>query len=116
MEADIPNMVEREIFLSHAWGIRPITMHWIAGQSEHTALCKARMSFVKIYTFQKGGAERSNNKVRCVENSVFFSFKPCKHIAFHQIHKIMLFFASSYDPFKNKCDFTEKCLKSKILF
>ncbi len=44
-------------FLSHAWGIRPITTdtHWIAGQSEHTALFKM-MSFVNIDVFQIRGA------------------------------------------------------------
>ncbi len=46
-------------------------MHWIAGQSEHTALFKM-MSFVKMYVFQKGGAEKSNNNVRNVENNLFF--------------------------------------------
>ncbi len=30
----------------------------------------------------------------------FFYFKPHKHIALHQIHKIMFFLATSYDPFK----------------
>ncbi len=30
----------------------------------------------------------------------FFYFKPHKHIALHQIHKILLFLATSYDPFK----------------
>ncbi len=40
---------------SHAWGIRPITMHWIAGQSEHASLLRT-MSFVKIEAFHKGGA------------------------------------------------------------
>ncbi len=34
-----------------------------------------------------------------VENNVFFNLKPHKHIALHQIHQIMLFLASSYDPF-----------------
>ncbi|KTG38362.1 hypothetical protein cypCar_00027834 [Cyprinus carpio] len=57
MEADIPNGVA-----SHVRGIRPITMHWIAGQSEHTMLFRT-MSFLKIDVFQKGGAERSNNNV-----------------------------------------------------
>ncbi len=33
----------------------------------------------------------------------FFNLKPCKHIALHHIHKIMLFLASSYDPFKKTC-------------
>ncbi len=30
----------------------------------------------------------------------FFNFKPHKHIALHQIHKIMFFLAMSYDPYK----------------
>uniref|UniRef100_A0A8C2C9Y2 Kinesin family member 7 n=1 Tax=Cyprinus carpio TaxID=7962 RepID=A0A8C2C9Y2_CYPCA len=46
----------------------------------------------------KGGAEMSNKNVRYVENNVFFEHK---HIALHQIHKIMLFLASSCDPFKS---------------
>ncbi len=29
----------------------------------------------------------------------FFYFKPHKHIALHQIHKIMFFLATTYDPF-----------------
>ncbi len=29
----------------------------------------------------------------------FLNFKPHKHIALHQIHKIMFFLAMSYDPF-----------------
>ncbi len=29
----------------------------------------------------------------------FLNLKPNKHIALHQIHKIMLFLATSYDPF-----------------
>ncbi len=42
-------------FPSHTWGIRPITTHWIAGQSEYASLLRV-MSFVKIGVFQKGGA------------------------------------------------------------
>ncbi len=42
-------------FPSHAWGIRPITTHRTAGQSEHAALLRT-MNFVKIDVFQKGGA------------------------------------------------------------
>ncbi len=53
------------------------------------------MSFIKIDTFQKGGAERSNNNVRYVENNVFFNLKLCKYIALHQLHKIILFLALS---------------------
>ncbi len=30
----------------------------------------------------------------------FLNLKPHKHIALHQIHKIMFFLATSYDPFK----------------
>ncbi len=30
---------------------------------------------------------------------VFFNLKLHKHIALHQIHKIMFFLATSYDPF-----------------
>ncbi len=52
-------------------GIRPITAHQITGQSEHTVLFRTK-SFVKIDTFQKGGAERSNNNVWYVENNVIF--------------------------------------------
>ncbi len=91
-------MVRGVTFTSHARGIRPITTHWIAGQSEHTALFRV-MSFVKIDAFHKGVGERSNNNVQYVEN-VFFNLKLRKHIALHQIHKIILFLASSYDPFK----------------
>ncbi len=34
-------------FPLHSWGIRPIAMHWLAGQSEHTSLLRT-ISFVKI--------------------------------------------------------------------
>ncbi len=93
-----PNMVRGVTFPSHAWGIWPITTHWIAVQSERTSLFRT-MSFLKIDVFQKGGPERSNNNVWYVENNVFFYFNPLKHIAWHQIYKIMFFLASSYDPF-----------------
>ncbi len=45
--------------------------------------------------------ERSNNNVQYVKNNVFFFFylEPHKHIALHQIHQIMFFSATSYDPF-----------------
>ncbi len=85
-----PNMVRGVTFPSYAWGIRPITMHWIAGQSEHTLLLRT-MSFVKTDVFQKGRAERSNNNVQFVENYVFLNLKSRKHIALHQIHQIVFF-------------------------
>ncbi len=92
------NTVRGVTFPSHAWGIRPITTHWIAGQSEHALLLRM-MSFVKINTFQAGhrGATvmYSMWKIMC-----FLNLKPHKHIALHQIHKIMFFLATSYDPFK----------------
>ncbi len=34
----------------------------------------------------------------------FLNLKTCKHIALHQIHKIMLFLATSYDPFNVETD------------
>ncbi len=55
------------------------------------------MSFVKIDAFQKGGAERSNNNVLYIK----LNLKPAKHITLYQIHKIMLFLASSYEPFND---------------
>ncbi len=55
----------------NAWGILPITTHWIAGQSEHTSLLR-KICFVKIDGFQKGGAERSNYNVQYVEIMCFF--------------------------------------------
>ncbi len=42
-----PNTVRGVTFLTHARGIRPITTHFIAGQSEHTSLFRT-MNFVKI--------------------------------------------------------------------
>ncbi len=86
-------------FLSHAWGIRPITTHQIAGQSEHASLLRT-MSFVKIDAFQKAehrGATimYSMWKIMCF----FFYLKPHKNITLHQIHEIMFFLATSYGPF-----------------
>ncbi len=77
-----PNMVT---FLSHAWGIRPITTHWIAGQSEHSAL------------FRKAG-QRGATIMYSMWKIMFLNLS--KHIALHQIHQIMLCSASSYNPFK----------------
>ncbi len=42
----------------------------------------------------------SENKGYASNPRRFFNLKPHKHIALHQIHKIMLFLATSYDPFK----------------
>ncbi len=107
------NMVRGITFPSHIWGSRPITTHWIAGQSEHTGLFRM-ISFVKINAFQKTG-----QNVRYVENNVFLNLQLHKHIALHQIHKIMFFLATSYDPFKNcslKCFFLLlHCYKNPFL-
>ncbi len=43
----------------------------------------------------------SNNNVQYVEN-VFWTLNRI-NIALHQIHKIMFFLATSYDPFKTAC-------------
>ncbi len=66
-----PNMVSDVTFPSHNLGIWQITTHLIAGQSEHTVLFQT-MSFVKMYTFQKGWEEKNNNYVRYEENNVYF--------------------------------------------
>ncbi len=55
-----------------------------------------------LHIFQKGGAESSNNNVQYVENNVFLTLKLCKHIALHQINKIMLFLGMPYDSFNIK--------------
>ncbi len=83
-----PDTVKGVTFPSHTWDIRPITTHWRAGQSEHTALLRT-MSFVKISTIMY-----SMWKIMC-----FLNLKPRKRIVFHQIHKIMLFLVTLYDPF-----------------
>ncbi len=64
-----PNTVRGVTLPSHAWGIRPITTHWIAGQSKHASLLRM-MSFVKID----------------------LNLKPHKHIALHQTPPKLLFF------------------------
>ncbi len=38
----------------------------------------------------------------------FFNLKTHKHIALHQIHKIMLFLATSYNPFKDNLTVSNK--------
>ncbi len=55
---------------------------------------------VSIYRSISMNRYTPNNNVQYVENNVFFNLKPRKHIAIHQIHKIMFFLATSYDPFK----------------
>ncbi len=92
----LPNMVRGVKFPSQAWGIRPITMHWIAGQSEHTTLFRM-MSFVKNLRFRK--LEQRGATIICSMSKImcFLKLKPRKHSALHQI---MLFLASSYEPFK----------------
>ncbi len=96
------NMVSGIIFPSHAWGIRPITTHWIAGQSEHTAFFRM-MSFVKINMFQKVG-ERRTTIIYGMWKMCFLNLKLLKFIALHHVHKIMFFLATSYDPFKYFCN------------
>ncbi len=41
--------------------------------------------------------------------------EPRKHIALYQIHKIIVFLASSYDPFNN-CFWPNKVLLTVLLF
>ncbi len=77
------NTVRGVTFLSHAWSIRPITTHWIAGQSEHASqndeLCKNWSSFRKAE--QRGATIMySMWKIMC-----FLNLEPRKHIALQQI-------------------------------
>ncbi len=100
------NTVRGVTFLSHAWGIQPITTHWIAGQSEHASLL--RTMTCKNHTFQKGGAGGATIMYSMWKIMCFFNLKPHKHIALHQIHQIMLFFSNVIYPFnrmKNLCNF-----------
>jgi len=60
-----------------------------------------RGSFVKIEVFQKAGHKGETIMYSIWKIMCFLNFKPHKHIALHQIHKIMFFLAASYDPFKN---------------
>ncbi len=59
------------------------------------------MSFVKSTCFRKAGHRGATIMYSIWKMFLFFYFKPHKHIALHQIHKIMLFLAMSYDPFKS---------------
>lgn len=74
--------------LKFSFLIRLITTHWISGQSENTMLYRMMSSSAKC---------------------VFFNLKPRKQIALHQI---MLFIASSYDPF-NQCGTYAQYLQNK---
>ncbi len=58
--------------------------------SQNDELCKNR----RVSEKHRGAT------IQYVENIyIFFYFKPYKHIALHQIHKIMFFLATSYDLF-----------------
>ncbi len=46
----------------------------------------------------------------------FFNLKPHKSITLHQIHKIMFFLATSYDPFNDKTIQLRSNLPLGILF
>ncbi len=98
------NTVRGVTFPSHAWGIRPITTHWIAGQSEHASLLRT-MSFVKIEAFQKAGHRGATIMYSMWKIMCFLNLKPHKHIALHQIRQIMLFLATSYDSFNRDAQY-----------
>ncbi len=63
----------------NALDIWPIRAHFA---SQNNELCK------KYVCFRKVGHR----------GAFFFYLRPHKHIALHQIHKIMFFLATSYDP------------------
>ncbi len=77
----------------------PIRAHFA---SQNDELCK------NTTRFRKAEHRGATTNVQYVENNVFFNLKPHKHIALHQIHKIMLFSATSYDPFNNIKYFLQK--------
>ncbi len=89
MEADIPNMVRGMTFASHAWSIRPITMHWIAGQSEQTAFQNVELFIFFMYS-----------NVWYVQNNMFFILNCVNTLHYKKIHKIVFFLATPYDPLK----------------
>ena len=109
------SMLRGITFLSHAWGIRPITTHWIAGQSQHSSLFRA-MSLVKIYAFQKAGHRGETIMYSMWKIMCFLSLKPHKHISLHQIHKIMFFLATSYDPFNSYYPFIYHIIHSSYYY
>ncbi len=43
-----------------------------------------------------------------------FNLEPRKHIALHQIHKLMFFLATSYDPFKDHVTYLNILLQYTI--
>ncbi len=70
----------------------PIRAH-LASQNDE--LCKNRR-----LSFRKAEHRGATIMYSIWEIMCFFYLKPHKHIAFHQIHKIMFFLKTSYDPFK----------------
>ncbi len=60
-------------------------------------LASQNMSFVTINAFQKGGA----TIMYSMWKMCFLNLEPQKHIALHQIHKLIIFLTTSYDLFKN---------------
>ncbi len=74
-------------------------------------LASQKMSFVKIDAEHRGATIMHNMwKIMC-----FLNFKPHKHIALHQIHKIMFFLATSYDPFKRWVNIKQSsCIKAVL--
>ncbi len=69
----------------------PIRAH-LASQNDE--LCK------KSTHFRKAGHRGATVIYSMWKIMCFLNLKPHKHIALHQIHKIMFFLATSYDPFK----------------
>ncbi len=74
----------------NALDIWPIRAH-LASQNDE--VCKKSAHFRKA-------EHRRATIMYSIWKIMRFNLKPYKHIALHQIHKIVLFLAMSYDPFK----------------
>ncbi len=88
------NMVRGLRYSAHnALDSWPIIAHFA---SQNDELCKNRR------VSERRGIEEQQLCAVCGKYCVSFNLEPRKHIASHQIHKIMLFLATSYDSFKKK--------------
>ncbi len=83
----------------------PIRAH-LASQNDK--LCK-------IDAFQKVGHRGATIMYSMWKIMCFLNLKPHKHIALHQIHKIMFFLATSYDPFNIESSLNVSCNMSVLL-
>ncbi len=99
-DAVFPNMVRGVTFPSNTWGIRPITMHLDSWPIRAHRGFQNDELFKKLTRFRKAGQRGATIMYSMWNITCFFNLKPRKHIALHQIHKIMLFLTTLFYPFK----------------